>query len=140
MSTDHRLDDAAMGAFLRDGLHLLQPPELDAGFHAQCFAAADGLYATAKREGGNTAHLRLLGDNLRAQVPVLNRLLAAPSVRGALTSLLGEGCVLHPHQFVHAAGRVDQGFHQDGNLPWNTRGHFRSLRPIAARLSALSRK
>ena len=132
MTNDHRLDDAAVSAFLRDGLLLLQPPELDAAFHAQCFAAADGLYASAKREGGSTAHLRLLGDNLLAQVPALNTLLAAPSVRGALTSLLGEGCVLHPHQFVHSAGRADQGFHQDGNLPWNTRGHFRSPRPIAA--------
>ncbi len=129
---EHRLDDADMARFLRDGMLCLRPPELDAAFHARCFTAAAGLYDEAKRQGGTTAHMQLLGDNLLAQVPPLHQLLAAPSVHGALASVLGDGYVLHPHQFVHAAGRMDQGFHQDGNLPWNTRGHFRSPRPIAA--------
>jgi hypothetical protein len=132
MTLEHRLDDTQLSTFLRDGLLLLQPPELDAQYHAHCFDAAHALYDQTRKLASPTAHLQVLGDNLLAQVPALHALLSAPSVTGALASVLGDGYVLHPHHFVHSAGRSDQGFHQDGNLPWNTRGHFRSPRPIAA--------
>ena len=123
-----------LAAYLRDGYVAWQPPELDDDFHAATFAAACALHDRARRDGDRSAHLQTIGDNLRAQIPVLDRLLNAPTVRGALASVLGEGCLLHPHHFVHESTANDQSFHQDGNLPWNERGHYRSHRPNWAML------
>ncbi len=132
MPSEHLLTDAQMAAFLRDGYLLLRPSDLALSLHGLLFNEAAALYDEARRVGGNTTHLHILGDNLLARVPALESVLASPTVQGALTSILGSRPLLHPHHFVHSAGRADQGFHQDGNLPWNTRGHFRSRRPIAA--------
>ena len=132
MQAQHLLDDAQMSAFLADGYVVLRPAELTQAAHAKLFAEAAELYDEVRRVGGGTTHFQYLGDNLLARIPGLQDVLDAPTVTGALTSILGEGYVLHPHHFVHSAGRTDQGFHQDGNLPWNTRGYFRSHRPISA--------
>ena len=134
MTSAYLLTDTQMAVFLRDGFLLLQPSDLALSLHDQLFNEAAALYDEARRVGGNTTHLHILGDNLLARVPTLESVLASPTVQGALTSILGSRPLLHPHHFVHSAGRADQGFHQDGNLPWNTRGHFRSPRPIAAML------
>ena len=48
--------------------------------------------------------------------------------------MLGEDYLLHPHHFVHEASAHDQSFHQDGNLPWNDRAHYRTHRPNWAML------
>lgn len=128
------LDDSQMSAFLTDGYLTLFPSELPQQLHSKLFAGAAQLYDEARLVGGSTTHLQYLGDNVLARIPELNEVLNAPTVTGALTSVLGGGYVLHPHHFVHSAGRADQGFHQDGNLPWNTRGYFRSHRPISAML------
>ncbi len=134
MTSEYLLTDAQMAAFLRDGYLLLRPADLAAKLHEQLFNEAAALYDEARRVGGATTHLHILGDNLLARIPALDAMLASPTVQGALTSVLGARPLLHPHHFVHSSGRADQGFHQDGNLPWNTRGHFRSPRPIAAML------
>ena len=128
------LDDHQMARFLRDGFIVLEPDELDAGFHARMFAAACDVHDEARAVGGDSGHLQALGDNLRARIPGLDRMLACPTVAGALASVLGQGYVLHPHHFVHEAGRQDQSFHQDGNLPWNDRAHYRTHRPNWAML------
>ena len=134
MTREHLLTDTQMASFLRDGYLLLRPADLASALHDQLFDDAAALYDEARRVGGATTHLHILGDNLLARVPQLESVLASPAVQGALTSILGPRPLLHPHHFVHSAGRADQGFHQDGNLPWNTRGHFRSPRPVAAML------
>ena len=126
------LDDAQMSAFLADGYVVLRPADVPERIHATLFAQAAQLYDEVRRVGGSTTHLQSLGDNVLARIPELYEVLNARAVTGALTSILGPGYVLHPHHFVHSAGRADQGFHQDGNLPWNTRGYFRSHRPISA--------
>ncbi len=132
METTHLLDDAAMATFVRDGYVVLTPEELPASLHRQLYAEADALSTEARAAGGPSAHLSHLGDNLLARIPAFRHVLDSPTLRGAVQSVLGEGAVLHPHHFLHRAGRTDQGFHQDGNLPWNARGHVRSHRPIAA--------
>ena len=118
-------------AFLRDGYILLPPSALTAmaeADHAELYSAANRLYDRVELLPDQFARVELLGDNLRAQVPALERLLADPGLDQALSWLLGEQYQLHPHHFVHAALAQDQPFHQDGNLPWNERGHFRSHR------------
>ena len=134
MTGEHLLSDEQMATFLRMGYLLLRPDDLQSSLHDHLFSEAAGLYDEARSVGGASAHLHILGDNLLARVPALDSVLESPAVRGALTSVLGPNPLLHPHHFVHSAGRADQGFHQDGNLPWNTRGHVRSPRPIAAML------
>ena len=129
-----RLSNAQLRAFLRDGYVVLQPQDLDAAFHAALFDAACQVHDEARAIGGDSLHLQVIGDNLRARIPLLERLLRCPAVRGALNSVLGDGHLLHPHHFVHEASTYDQSFHQDGNLPWNDRAHYRTHRPNWAML------
>lgn len=124
----------ALQAYLRDGYVVFQPPELDADFHRAMFDAACSVHDRARASGEPQPHLQTIGDNLRAQIPGLERLLGADSVRDALSSVLGDEHLLHPHHFVHESTTADQSFHQDGNLPWNERGHYRSHRPNWAML------
>jgi len=130
----HLLDDNQMAQFLRDGFVVLEPGELGDEFHATMYDAACQVHDEARAIGGDSNHLQIIGDNLRARIPDLDRLLVDPSVHGALASVLGEDYVLHPHHFVHESGAYDQGFHQDGNLPWNDRAHYRTHRPNWAML------
>ncbi len=134
MTAPRLLDDAQMTRFLRDGFVVLSLDELGADFHAALLDAASQAYDEARALGGDSAHLQILGDNLRARIPLVDKLLTSATVRGAVASVLGEGAVLHPHHFVHESTRRDQSFHQDGNLPWNDRGHYRGHRPNWAML------
>ena len=128
------LDDAQMTRFLRDGFVVLSAPELGRGFHAAMFDNACQVHDEARAIGGDSNHLQVMGDNLRARIPCLDELLYSDTVQGALTSVLGPDFVLHPHHFVHEASTDDQSFHQDGNLPWNERAHYRSHVPNWAML------
>ena len=134
MSALPLLDDDQMTRYLRDGFVVFSPSELDDGFHAAMYDAACEVHDEARAIGGDSNHLQTMGDNLRARIPRLEDFLYADSVQGALTSILGEDFVLHPHHFVHEASTQDQSFHQDGNLPWNDRAHYRSHRPNWAML------
>lgn len=131
---DYLLDDDQMTRYLRDGFVVLSPDELGADFHAAMFDAACQVHDEARAVGGDSVHLQIIGDNLRARIPLLERFLASRTVQGALASVLGEDFVLHPHHFVHEATTRDQSFHQDGNLPWNDRAHYRTHRPNWAML------
>lgn len=128
------LDDEQMTQYLRDGYVVFSPSELDEGFHDALYNAACEVHDEARAIGGDSNHLQVMGDNLRARIPALEDFLNAGTVQGALTSVLGEDFVLHPHHFVHEASTNDQSFHQDGNLPWNDRAHYRSHRPNWAML------
>ena len=131
---DGLLDDEQMTRFLRDGFLILTPHELDANFHAAMFDAACEVHDEGRAIGGDSVHLQVIGDNLRARISHLERLLNCATVQGALASVLGEDFLLHPHHFVHEATTRDQSFHQDGNLPWNERAHYRTHRPNGAML------
>ena len=47
------------------------------------------------------------GNNILSRVPKMYRVLDCPVVRGALTSLAGEGYYLHPHRAVHVNRPVE---------------------------------
>ena len=123
------LSDEQYAQYLADGILVLQPQSLSEDFHDALFDCAQDLYAMAEGSRSKTAHLDILGDSLRGRIPSLERLFEDPVVSGALESILGEGYAIHPHNFVHKSSLTDQMFHQDGNLPWNERGHYRSHRP-----------
>ena len=128
------LTDEQMARFLTDGYVVLQPAELSEAYHERMFGAVASLYDEGQRLGSKTLHLEHYGDNLLARLPEFAQLLECPTVVGGLTSVLGEGYALHPHHYAHTSMPADQGFHQDGNLPWNERGHYRSHRPVWAML------
>ena len=122
------LDDDAVARWLVDG-YIEFDPDVDDAVHEGLFEAAKGVHDEARAIGGDSNHIQVTGDNLRARIPDVDRVLQAPRVHGALASLLGPGYVLHPHNFVHESSVRDQSFHQDGNLPWNDRGHYRTHKP-----------
>ncbi len=128
MDRRHLLDDEAVAQFLVNGFVELDPG-VDAEVHEALFTEARGVHDEAQAIGGDSNHIQVTGDNLRARIPAIDQVLEAPPIHGALTSLLGPDYVLHPHNFVHESSRRDQSFHQDGNLPWNDRGHYRSHKP-----------
>ena len=108
------LDGEQLGRYLRDGFVVLTPDDLDADFHAAMFEAGCQVWDEARALPEQPVHLQVVGDNLRARIPQLERLLDSPTVQGALVSVLGDGFLLHPHHFVHEATTADQSFHQDG--------------------------
>ena len=123
------LSDVNFLKFLFDGYLTVQPSEMTKQQHDCLYKRAQSLHREANKLQSQTAHLDILGDNLRALIPEIDHVLFDPIVVDTLTSLLGENYVLHPHHYLHKSGTMDQGFHQDGNLPWNERGHYRSHRP-----------
>jgi hypothetical protein len=50
-------------------------------------------------------------------VPELGEVLASPTLRGAVASLLGPGFVQHPHRSMHVRTATSQEFHRDGSHP-----------------------
>ncbi|MEM7337360.1 MAG: HEAT repeat domain-containing protein [Actinomycetota bacterium] len=123
------LDEADVWRFCTDGYLVISPSSLTVEDHDALYHHAEGLYAEAAATKSPTAHLDILGDNLRARIPLLDRMLTDAAVAGALDAIVGPGHMVHPHSFCHQSSPADQLFHQDGNLPWNERGHIRSHRP-----------
>ena len=127
MSTPEEAD--LLLRFLTEGYVVVQPRDVDPGLHEQLWTRADELYGRVRDATFPLPHLEVLGDNLAAQIPELEQILGDGAVSGAIETLLGPDAYLHPHNFVHESTPADQPFHQDGNLPWNERGHYRSHRP-----------
>ena len=130
------LNNQQIVQYLEDGYVVLNPTELDHAFHHRMFEAACLTYGMAQGAAsqGAAPHIKVIADNLRQRIPDTEHLLRSPTINGAITSILGEDWQLYPHDFIHESSANDQFFHQDGNLPWNDRGHYRSHRPDWAML------
>jgi len=123
------LSDNQYLEFLSQGFLTIQPSTLSESDHDTLYQRAFDLYQQNTKLKSPKAHLELLGDNLRSLVPEIDKILNDSAVDDAIRSILGDHYILHPHHYVHKSLKVDQVFHQDGNLPWNERGHYRSHRP-----------
>jgi len=123
------LSDDQFLNFLADGYLVVTPSKMSDKDHDHLYASAQLLYERSEKLQSRTAHFEILGDNLRALIPEVDHVVNDPAVVDTVTSLIGNRYVLHPHHYVHTSTTADQGFHQDGNLPWNERGHYRSHRP-----------
>jgi len=104
------LSDTQMQQFIVEGYLELPPLEhevesMDAAFHQKVFDSALAL--------GDRAEL--LGNNILPALPELNQVFESRRCRGALTSLLGPGYIMHPHRFCHKSepGREAQRWHRD---------------------------
>ena len=98
------LDDAAMRQFIVDG-YLQVQAELPAAVHHRVCRRIDAVLA---KEGNP-------GDDILPRVPEIQQVFDAPSVRGALTSLLGPNYAIHPHRHCHdlGPGAGGQHWHKD---------------------------
>jgi hypothetical protein len=98
------LDDAAMRRFIVDG-YLQVQADIPAISHDRIRSRIDAVLAGK----GNP------GDDILPHVPEIAQVFDSPSVRGALTSLLGPGYAIHPHRHCHdlGPGAGGQHWHKD---------------------------
>ena len=94
------LDDAAMRRFIVDG-YLQVQADLPAESHDRIRSKIGAVLAGK----GNP------GDDILPQVPEIGQVFDSPSVRGALTSLLGPDYAIHPHRHCHDLGPGSSGQH-----------------------------
>ena len=98
------LDDAAMRQFIVDG-YLQVQADLPAAVHHRICRRIDAVLAKEDNPG----------DDILPRVPDIQQVFDAPSVRGALTSLLGPNYAIHPHRHCHdlGPGAGGQHWHKD---------------------------
>ncbi|NKB65929.1 MAG: hypothetical protein GKR89_02600 [Candidatus Latescibacteria bacterium] len=103
-SAQYLLSDAAMQQFITQGYVQVQAA-LPAQFHTSVCRQLDQLL----EQEGNP------GNNIAPRIPALAQVFAHPAVRGALSSLLGPGYLMHPHRYCHlnTPGSQGQTWHKD---------------------------
>jgi len=94
------LDDATMRRFIVDG-YLQVQADLPAAFHHRIREKIDAVLAREDNPG----------DHILPHVPEIEQVFDTPSVRGALTSLLGPDYAIHPHRHCHDLGPGGSGQH-----------------------------
>ena len=101
---DHQLRDDDIRRFITDG-YVQVNDGLPAEFHRELY----GRIETVLEEEGNP------GNNILPRIPEIQRVFDQPAVRGALTSLLGPGYLMHPHRYCHLnkPGSSGQQWHKD---------------------------
>ena len=88
----NRLNDEQVRRFICDGVLVLESglaPEV----HEEIFD---------KIQWNNTREFNM-GNNVLPRIAELQQILDAPSIHGALQSILGDDYILHPHRFMHAS-------------------------------------
>ena len=100
----HRLSDEQMRTYLTDGFVVLKsrlPQEVHDHIHDRC----DEIFSTT----GNP------GNEILEMNPALRLVFADPVVKGALSSILGDGYFMHPHRHCHQnrSGTPAQRNHKD---------------------------
>ena len=100
------LSDEQVRSFLANG-HLALQPELPAQFHREMFDRF------AELIGDDNDHNP--GNHLLPVVPELQLVFDDPVIKGALTSVLGDDYMMHPHRVLHdnPSGSDQQVWHHD---------------------------
>ena len=110
------LSDEQVRSFLANG-HLGLQPELPAEFHREMFDRFVQLI------GDDNDHNP--GNNLLPVVPELQLVFDDPVIKGALTSVLGENYMMHPHRVLHdnPPGSDQQVWHHDSYWGYKRKVH-----------------
>ena len=110
------LSDEQVRSFVANG-HLTLQPDLPAAFHREMFDRFTGLI------GSDNEHNP--GNNLLPVVPELQLVFDDPVIRGALTSVLGAGYMMHPHRVLHdnPPGSDPQVWHHDSYWGYKRKVH-----------------
>ncbi|MCZ6676660.1 MAG: HEAT repeat domain-containing protein [Candidatus Poribacteria bacterium] len=98
------LNDAQMQQFIADG-YITVRADYPPAFHAQICQQLDTVF---EHEGN-------IGNNILPRIPQIQRVFDHPALRGALTSLVGEGYIMNPHRHCHLnpPGSNGQHWHKD---------------------------
>ena len=101
---EYLLDDDAMRNFIINGYVKVQA-DFPAQFHENVYQQIEEMF----EKHGN------LGNNILPLIPEIQDVLSHPVVHGAMTSILGQNYVLHPHRYCHfnRPKSDGQGFHKD---------------------------
>ena len=110
------LSDEQVRTFVANGCLTLQP-DLPAAFHREMFDRFAGLLGTDNEHNP--------GNNLLPVVPELQLVFDDPVIKGALTSVLGEGYMMHPHRVLHdnPPGSDPQVWHHDSYWGYKRKVH-----------------
>ncbi|TMV49987.1 phytanoyl-CoA dioxygenase [Paenibacillus mesophilus] len=119
IDSKYLLDDEQMAQFIAHGYLQLQT-DFSPQFHQTVLHKMSEVY---KQEGNP-------GNNLVPRIPEVQQIFDHPTIRGALTSVLGPDYIMHAHRHGHynRPGTSDGGWHKDnywGNektrnhLPWS---------------------
>jgi hypothetical protein len=107
--------------FVRDGVLAVRVPEHEFPHNDRVYSEARQGVAEMTDADGRGYNINLSNGTPErrfawSDLPAVSDVCGAPSVVGALTSVLGEGYSMHPHRALHNnAGNVDQMFHKDGH-------------------------
>lgn len=98
------LTEAQMRQFISHG-YLVLNTDFSADFHA---AMSRRIQEVMRKEGNP-------GNNILPRVPEVQEVFRHPTIRGALTSVLGPDYIMHPHRHCHFTepGRKVQSWHKD---------------------------
>ena len=117
------LTEAQLKQFLAEGALVLKVPEHEFAHSQKVYEdARKGIEEIRSLGGDYNINLSNSGANapdrrfVWADLPEVSELCQAPTVVGALSSILGEGYTMHPHRAIHNnGGNRDQMFHKDGH-------------------------
>ena len=98
MDKQQLLNDEQIRHFIVNG-YVNVTADVPVGLHETIYHKTDALFAGAVDFRGDRRHNPL--NNILPLVPELQVVLESPAVRGALTSILGNGYVMHPHRHCH---------------------------------------
>lgn len=96
------LTNAQLQTFVERGVLQLQPRELPPEVHRTIYDKCRTTWLA-----GTPARRNELTRDMFADLPELNDVVGCATLRGALTSLLGEGYVQHPHRTMHVRRAPD---------------------------------
>ena len=125
------LNDEQIRHFIVNG-YVNVTADVPTHIHETIYNKTDELFAGAADFRGDRQHNPL--NNILPLVPELQVVLESPEVRGALTSILGNGYVMHPHRHCHPnfAGSTPSG-KENGEerlmMPLHKDGHAGGKRP-----------
>ena len=127
----HLLNDEDIRHFIVNG-YVNVTADVPTHIHETIYDKTDELFAGAADFRGDRQHNPL--NNILPLVPELQIVLESPEVRGALTSILGNGYVMHSHRHCHPnfAGSTPSG-KENGEerlmMPLHKDGHAGGKRP-----------
>ena len=95
------LTDTQVKDFIKDGMLLLPIEELPTSFHEGIYHKCAETWARAADEPRDAGLGHMLGRFMFERLPELTQIINSPTLRGALTSILGPDYVQHPHRTMH---------------------------------------
>jgi hypothetical protein len=96
------LTEAQLQTFVERGVLQLQPRELSPAVHRTIYDKCRVAWLS-----GSPARRSELTRDMFPELPELNEVVGCATLRGALTSLLGDGYVQHPHRTMHVRRAPD---------------------------------